>query len=39
MEALLKHKPKDGDTDYPSLSIKYAGGGDTPAYRTVFYPF
>lgn len=21
MEALLKHKPKDGDTDYPSLSI------------------
>jgi histone acetyltransferase HTATIP len=22
MEALLKHKPKDGDTEYPSLSIK-----------------
>jgi hypothetical protein len=22
MEALLKHRPKDGETEYPSLSIK-----------------
>jgi histone acetyltransferase HTATIP len=23
LQALLKHKPKDGDTEFPLLSIKY----------------